>query len=311
MFVQSGDWTNFTFGGDLTGCTGVKGKLNFTIFGDIIADGQSLTMDKMSSDFAGMHFEFDFAKKRLTGTLQIDQYLNGTGHIQGAAESVIDEQGWYFCGGGKITMQNNPYINNASTAMLFGDYPVLHDPFISEIFSQYTYTKTLPTSFQGSIKGFYTECVAGFPPPYIPPIDVDLIVVAGKLKVEVGGGFRTGINFTDAGTVFHTGTTTYVDAHIGLSGSVGVACAGANLNANVSFNQDGEISSSGSWYTEGNATLSLTGNAYCGIGCCDGDCDYLGVPCPSKCFKDSWSGTKSFGFFIHMGSDKNEIKLTF
>lgn len=306
MHVESGQWKNFVFSGDLIGANGVSGKLTFVVNGDITADNQSVQMDKIPTPFGDLKLTYDFEKGRLIGLLEIEQDLAGTGYIKGSAESVVDAEGWYFCAGGMITMKGNPYIKNASTAMLFGDYPSLNDPFITQTFAQYSYTHTLPTAFQGQIAGFYIDGAAEFPVPYVPNIDINLIVVSGHASVSAGGNFSLGMNFTDAGTTFYTGAAVFINASIGIGGSIGIACAGASFSANLEIAQHGELHSNGDWYLEGTSTLTLTGRAYAGFGCCDSDCDGYYV-CP--CVDDSWSGAVSLQLLAHMGSDDNYFKI--
>jgi hypothetical protein len=306
MHVGSDQWSNFIFSGDLTGANGVAGKLTFVVNGDITAEGQAVQMDKISTPFGDLKLTYDFDKGRLIGILEIEQELAGTGYIKGSAESVVDADGWYFCAGGMITIKNNPYFKNMSTAMLFGDYPSLNDPFITQTFAEFSYTHALPSAFQGQIKGFYIDGAATFPVPYVPDIDIDLVVVSGRASVSVGGNFSLGLNFADEGTTIYTGAAVFVNAVIGIGGSVGIACAGASFGVNVEVAQQGELKSNGNWYLEGTSTLTLTGSAYAGVGCCDSDCDGYYV-CP--CVSDSWSGGVSLQFLAHMGSDDNYFKI--
>ena len=306
MHVNSNQWTNFVFSGDLTGANGASGRLTFTINGDITADNQSVNVSKIPTPFGDLKLTYDFDKGRIIGLLEIEQDLAGTGFVKGSAESVIDADGWYFCAGGKITMKGNPYIKNASTAMLFGDYPSLNDPFITQTFADYSYTHSLPKAFQGHISGFYIDGAAEFPVPYVPNIDINLVVVSGHASVSAGGDFSLGMNFSDAGSTFYTGSALFVNASIGIGGSIGIACAGASFGVNVELAQKGELSSNGDWFLEGTSTLTLTGSAYAGFGCCDSDCDGYWV-CP--CISDSWSGAVSLQLLAHMGSDDNYVRI--
>ena len=306
MHVSSGQWSNFIFSGDLTGANGVAGKLTFVVNGDITAKDQSVQMDKISTPFGDLKLTYDFDKGRLVGILEIEQEIAGTGYIKGSAESVVDADGWYFCAGGILTIKNNPYIKSMSTALLFGDYPSLNDPFITQTFAEYSYTHSLPQAFQGQIKGFYIDGAATFPVPYIPDIDIDLVVVSGHVSVSAGGDFSLGMNFADAGTTIYTGAAVFINASIGIGGSVGIACAGASFGVNVEVAQQGELKSNGDWYLEGTNTLTLTGSAYAGFGCCDSDCDGYYV-CP--CVSHKWSGGVSLQFVAHMGSDDNYFRI--
>jgi len=306
MHTHSGQWSNFVFSGDLAGTNGVSGRLTFVVNGDITADNQSVQMDKISTPFGDLKLTYDFEKGRLIGILEVEQELAGTGYIKGSAESVVDGSGWYFCAGGIITMKNNPYIKKASTAMLFGDYPSLNDPFITQIFSEYSYSHTLPAAFQSYIKGFYIDGAAEFPVPYVPNIDIDLVVVSAHASVSAGGSFSLGMNFSDEGGTFYTGAAIFVEASIGIGASVGIACAGASFGVRTDFASHGELKTNGDWYLDGSATLTLTGSAYAGCGCCDSDCDGYYI-CP--CFSDSWSGSVSLQLLTHMGSDGNYINI--
>ena len=309
MHVASNNWTNFIFSGNLDGTKGANGKLTFTIKGDIVADGQSVKVDKVNTSFGNMSFTFDFANSRLTGKLEINQVLNGTGELHGSAESVVDGSGWYFCAGGLLSMKNNPYIKQMSSAILFGDYPAISDPFITKTFADYSYSKTLPASFKQSLSGFYASGAAEFPVPYVPDFDIDLVVVSGELSVSAGGSFDLGLNFIDGGATLYTGSAAFVHGHIGVGGSVGIACAGASFDAKVEFANNGELKTDGSWYVEGINTITLSGGAYCGYGCCNSKCKRCSKYSPVGCHKDSWNGQKSFQFKLHMGSDDNYIDV--
>jgi hypothetical protein len=306
MHVNAGAWTNFTFNGDLTGAKGATSHMTFIVNGDVTADGQSVQMDKVSTPFGDLKLTFDFEHSRIIGSLEIEQDLAGTGFIKGSAESVIDQDGWYFCAGGKITMKNNPYIKEASTAMLFGDYPALNDPFITQTFANYSYSHALPTAFQGNISGFYIDGAAEFPVPYIPNIDINLVVVSGHVSVSAGGDFSLGMNYSDGVGTIYTGAALFVNASAGIGGSIGIACAGASFSVNAEIASHGELKTNGDWFLDGSATLTLSGSAYAGCGCCDSDCDGYYV-CP--CFSDDWSGSVSLGLLTHLGNDDNYIKI--
>lgn len=306
MHVNSGEWSNFTFNGDLAGATGATSHMTFVVNGDVTADNQSVSVDKVSTPFGDLKLVFDFENARLIGILEVDMDLAGQGHVKGSVESVVDKMGWYFCAGGKITIIGNPYIKEISMALLFGDYPSLNDPFITQVFSEYSYSHTLPKEFQGQLKGFYMDGACTFPFPELPNIDIDLVIVHGQLTVSVTGDFSLGMNFTDAGNTYYTGTAVAVNANVGLKGSVGLGCVGASFGITLEVANHGEFKSNGDWYIDGSNTLTLYGSAYIGVGCCDEDCDgYYVCPCVSK----SWGGSVSIGLLAHMGNDSNYIKF--
>ena len=310
MTATSTTWNPFVFEGDATGTTGMEGRLKFKVIGNLVANNQEVGVDNISTPFGGLNVTYDFNKSMLVGHLDINTELGSSGHAIGAAEMAVGDLGWYFCGGASLTMKNNPYIKEANMALLFGDYPVGTVPFIRETFETYAYEGNFPKGFSNNLSGFYIDGSAVFPLPYVPDIDVDLVVVHGELWVTIGGSFNMGMNFTDGPNYFRTGSEVFVHGHIGLGGSIGIACAGASLDARLTLGALGEYWSNGSWSLNANSTLKLKGSAYAGGGCCDSDCDWIKF-CPAPCISDDWSGTKTFGLRFHMGSDEDYFKVDF
>jgi hypothetical protein len=307
MIVQNAHWENFKFAGDLSGTAGMNGRLAFEVFGEIYADDEKVDVDNIQTPFGNLQLTYDFGKSQLRGNLSFDKQLGASGHTKGSAEFMIGDGGWYFGGGATLEMKDNPYIKKANMALVFADYNIGSEPYIVGIFETYSYFKKFPTQFN-NLTGFFIDGSAEIPVPYVPDIDIDLVVVSGELWVRAGGDFNLGMNFSDGPNYYRTGAELYVTGHAGLGSSIGVACAGASFNAKLTVNALGEYFSNGIWSVNANATLSLTGSAYAGGGCCDSDCDHISF-CPAPCFSDDWSGTKSFGLRFHMGSDENYFKV--
>ena len=307
MIVVDTRWDNFHFAGDLTGTTGMSGRLAFKVSGDIYADDEAVDVKNIETPFGDLALSYDFSKAQLRGHLSFDKELGSSGRAQGAAEFMVGDGGWYFAGGATLEMKDNPYIKKANMAMVFADYSIGSEPYVRSIFETYSYFKKLPSAFN-DLTGFFIDGSAEIPAPYVPDVDIDLVVVSGRLTVRAGGDFNLGMNFSDGPNYYRTGAELYVTGHAGIGGSIGVACAGASFDAKLTVNALGEYYSNGDWFVNASSTLRLTGSAYAGGGCCDSDCDHI-WPCPAPCFSDRWSGTKSFGLRFHMGSDENYFKV--
>ncbi|MCP4124535.1 MAG: hypothetical protein GY751_22550 [Bacteroidetes bacterium] len=305
-------WQPFHFAGDLTNTNGMTGRLEFRVVGDVQANDQAIEVKNMDTPFGSLSVGYDFDKGELSGTIEkFDKQIGSSGRMAGTAKFVAGSTGWFFCGGAILQIPTNPYLKEASMAMVFGDYPVGTDPYVKSTFETFAYEGKLPSQFSSNLKGFFIDGAAVFPAPYVPDIDVDLVVVSGELWVRIGGDFNLGMNFADGPGYFSTGSEIYVHGHIGVSGSVGIACAGASLDARVTYTALGEYWTNGNWGVDASGSLKLGGSAYAGGGCCNSSCrkpKYSPVDC---CFKSSWSGSKTFGVRFHMGSDANYFNVDF
>jgi len=304
-------WQPFHFAGDLTNTNGMSGRLEFRVVGDVEASDQSIDVKNMETPFGNLSVGYDFDKGELIGVIEeFDKQIGSSGRMAGTAKFVAGSMGWYFCGGAILQIPTNPYLKEASMAMVFGDYPVGTDPYVKSTFETYAYEGKLPSQFSSNLKGFFIDGAAEFPVPYVPDIDVDLVVVHGELWVRIGGNFNLGMNFADGPGYFATGSEIYAHGHIGVGGSVGIACAGASLDARVTYTALGEYWTNGNWGVDASGSLNLKGSAYAGGGCCNSSCNRPRF-CPAPCFKDRWSGSKTFGVRFHMGSDANYFNVDF
>lgn len=303
MNVTNNKWSFMTMTGDLEGTNGASGKLTFILKGDIVADKQQIGVKNISSPFGNIGMVYNFEKKRMEGSLETNQSFPGGGKIEGTANLIIGNGGWYFLAGGKITVPNNPYIKEASTAILIGDYDISNETAVMDVFKQYSYKGKLPKTFAYKISGFYISGMAKVPIPYIPDVNIDLVIIKGEFSVTAGASFSLGMNFTDNGNTYYTGMAVFVSAHAGVGGWVVVACANVSFGAKVEVSLEGEYKSDGSWYVEGGPTITMSGSVHVGWGICDSDCT------GKLCDDHSWSGSKSLGASLHMGSDYNKFQF--
>jgi len=298
--VTNNTWQNFWFAGDLLGASGASGRLKFDVIGEVTASGQQLNVSNIPTPFGDLAMTYDFANGRLTGNLQIDKDMLGQGHMNANATMVVDKQGWYFFQGGSFTLAS-PH-STIQSGILIGDYDVSQD--MKNTFMQYSYKAKLqgklPAGFPQHVNGFYFEGSADVPTPIFPGFDFNFGLISAALWLNVGADTRLAMNFGEVNT-YHIGMDYLLDVGAKMGGSIGIACAGVSAQLIIDQGFDGEYRSDGSWYVSGESSLSLQGDTYAGVGCCDSDCDYLGFPCPSPCIAKHLTGSVAIGMRALIG----------
>lgn len=308
MYPLTNSWTNYQFTGDVVGANKTSGKWTFTVYGEITAENQKVDVDDLkmtgggqaNMDFDNMGMSYDFANRRLVGSLSIDESMPGDGSISGQANIVFDDAGWYFVCGGMVSMPSNPYVTEVSLALLFGDYPIGSEQPVKDIFKEYSYNGGLPDAFANDISGFYFDGKIEMPIPYVPNFEVDFVVVSAEFEAGITAGFQLGMNFTDALNTYYTGLAADIHVHAGVGASVVFGCAGVALDAQVGLGLAGQYSSNGEWFIIGTFEASLSASAYAGVGlACDSECDGL-------CEMDEWSGAVGVKLKGEMGYQNGE-----
>lgn len=297
MHVESGSWTNLWFAGDMTGTEGATGRLTFKVYGEIVADNQQVGVKNIPSPFGNISFTYDFVNHRLLGTVDFSQGIDlGPAQVSGMGEVLIDNGGWYFLAGANLKLAGF----GGQAAVVFGNYPMTDH--MKNLFGQfswiYQHKGSFPTAFPVQIKGFFGEGELQL--PIIPNLDFDFLIVTGELYVNIGGDLSMGMNF-DQGASYSMGVNVFGEAGAGIGGSIGIACAGLKAFATVIAGYGGQISTSGDWFVEGDASISLCGSAYAGWGVCDSDCD------GTFCDKHEAGGCITLGLKAHLGSDGKSI----
>lgn len=302
MEVKNGSWTDLTFEGDLNGTEGATGKLTFKVTQELKAENQSISIKNVDLPFGNIALVYNFDEQRLEGNLHFDKKVSPSQHAKGDATVLVDNSGWSFLATGKLT-QTNPNLEGQA-GLLFGDYPMTPDIIQRFQSTSYVYQKAnhLPDIFPTVVKGFYFEGGVALPVPLIPNVDFNFGLVSGHLYVKVGGDIRAKMEF-GKDKIFGIGQSIFVDAGVGLGGSVVIACAGCSANIMGMQNYDGQISTNGDWFVDGEGLLTLKGTAYKGWGVCDSDCDGM------FCDKSSGSASVTFGVNAHYGTDYKELKF--
>jgi TANFOR domain-containing protein len=266
------EWSYFKYEGDVTESTfaGASGRMKFTVLGDLKVDDAGISLSAMDTPFGIGSMTYDFDQKALIGNLVIDRTY-GPVHIIGDAQARFDASGWYFVGGGTLTMPGP--ISQLQAGILFADYAPSGSGEIKSKFAQYTYNGKMPEIFSNGIKGFYFCGSASLPVPILPSFDVDLIVCKGWFLPTYGGNFGFGGNFGPNGTTFQVDAKVFVALSLGFDLDLLVYEYGASAYAELfafgsgSFNID-------------NGNFSITGG---GGGLFKGNVHLWTIACLSAC----------------------------
>ncbi len=302
MNVTNNAWNNYWFAGDMTGTNGASGRVTFVVYGDIIANGQKIGVKNIDTPFGDINFTYDFQKHEMLGSLNIKKDLAGGAKVEGTANAMVDDQGWYFVAGASLKL-SNPKVD-AMAAILFGDHPM--DDEIKYIVQQYSWVYkhkgALPPEFPATVSGFYFEGEVDVPIPVIPTFDFNFGIVTAKLWANIGGDVRLAMTFTGDGNTYAAGIDVFADVGAGIGGSIGIACAGVQAEVLADVALDGQFQSNGNWFVDGSATLTLSGTAYCGFGICDSNCGGM-------CDKQSASASITVGVEGHYGTDYKKVQF--
>ncbi|MBU2649598.1 MAG: carboxypeptidase regulatory-like domain-containing protein [Bacteroidetes bacterium] len=312
MHVINNQWSNFLFSGDLTGTNGMNGRLELEIIGDIVASGQSVQLNNISTPFGNLTLTYDFPNKRFYGNLTVDNKLGESSDkivSEGLAEVLIDGDGWYFVAGGHLDVSESPLIKGAKMAMLFGSYPNIHaTPAISNVFNTYSFHQKVPDPIQNGIEGFYTDGRITFGLP-IPDIDVNMIVAHGKLKIRVYAGMNMGMNFSGPANHYHFGSNLTCEANAEAGVSALFGCVAGSLGLKSTFSIDGDYYSNGDWSLTGNWTNHMTGKIKVGGGvCCKSDCSSCKCCC-GVCSCSAHSESASADFNLKVTIDRSGFEV--
>ncbi len=218
MGIKNNDWDYFTFGGTMIGAKGIgvsqPQKLNFTVFGDIKADNQSIGVQNVDlpGGFGGISLTYDFKNSCLTGGMEFNAPFNGV-NIHGLANILFDNLGWYFIAGGSAQL---PSIGTANAGILIGDYPQF-TPAMQNTLMQFCYNKNVPCDYKTSgIHGFFLSGTKSVPVVNIPNIHLNILVASMDLGFDCGVDARMYMNFTNQSTLVGFGAMAYAHAYFAL-----------------------------------------------------------------------------------------------
>lgn len=294
MKVATNKWNNFHFEGDLTGTKGITDdnkRLAFTVYGEIKANNQQISVKDIPTPFGGMNWIYEFENSRLIGTMDINQNI-GSISLTGLAEMLIDGSGWYFLGGGTMKV---PGISPGYAAMLFGDYPSMTSS-VKEKFAKASYKKNLPNSFQKNISGFLLSGAMSIP-VLVPNIDVELGVFALKFGVNAGGDIKVYKGFDEGGSTYGIGALGFIKAFLTMQS---ITCTELTGEATLEMGVEGSYQTgAGTFNLDGCTSFSIGGHIiqkFYG-------CDFDGCGCTYEIL--NISKNFAFGALMHLDSGGN------
>lgn len=294
MKVAANKWNNFHFEGDLTGTKGItndKKRLAFTVYGEIKADNQQISVKDIPTPFGGMNWIYEFENSRLIGTMDINQNMGGI-NLTGLAEMLIDGSGWYFLGGGTMTV---PGVGPGYAAMLFGDYPSMTSS-VKEKFAKASYKKSLPNSFQDNISGFLLSGAMSIP-ILIPNIDLELGVFVLKFGINAGGDIKVYKGFDAGGSTYGIGALGFVKAFLTMQS---ITCTELTGEATLEMGVEGSYQTgAGTFNLDGCTSFSIGGHIIQKFYGCDLD----GCGCTYEIL--NISKDFAFGALMHLDSGGN------
>ncbi len=313
MLYATNGWKNLYFSGALSGTTGATGTMAFKVSGAIQTNGdQKIGVTNIPTPMGGATMTFDFASGAMHGAIDLNADLPGAGHIDGQADLEIDKSGWYFAANGNLQIYN-PNIG-IQAALVLGSYPnILLLKEITGKFDNLPWKQGVPAEMRtipqayNNLAGFYFagDCT-NFLGISLPSVDVDLDpIVHCSISAYYGAAISLGMNFS-VGTQFDIGAAAFVGVDADAGGSIGIACGGGHLHADLNLHGSGSFNTStGVWGVSGGSALNLTGELYVGWGICSSSCGWV------TCDTTSWGpATLTYGLFgFHIGSDGFKLSL--
>ena len=248
------DWGWFSFSGDMTGAKGMSGdtRKTFTVYGDITADNQSVSVQNIPSAFGGIGLTYDYANARMTGSLEFNQGFSGV-HMHGLANVVVDGDGWYFLSGGDLTL---PGFGNLQAGMLIGDYSYMPSEVASSLM-QFAYDKHVPPGFQNGISGFFFTGRKNIPQFSVPDAGFNLGVCSAHFGGDTGLDGRVWTSFDGPGTEIGIGAMAFVNAHFIMSS---ITCTSISGGAGAEMGAQGILNTNGQFTLSGCGSLTVHGS---------------------------------------------------
>jgi hypothetical protein len=228
---QSSDWSTLRFSGDMAqnGQPELKPcRTAFEVQGDISANSDSLSVSSIPTPFGAMTQTFDFANKRLIGSIRINTPITlGVATLNsGTIETCFDPDGFYVAGG------CNSYI---AAGILAGTYNLgfmagIHslDDHLWNVTNSYIDPSVVnkcyynETKAGDGLKGFYFAVNREL---LNTSISQNFVIVSGYLRAKalVGGDFYA--NFGKDWKMGGSGYA-YLDVAAGLSSVTGTSISG-------------------------------------------------------------------------------------
>lgn len=216
-------------------------RLTFKVLGDVAVNGSGMKVDGINTPFGAMNMSFDFAQKRLLGTLQVKDVMLGTNTVNGTIETVFDPAGFYIAGGGSVDVLGiHPVVDGKyNLGIMLGSYPLQSaNDHLWKVVTAYKqpevanncYINNIIQPSGNKLKGFYFTIDREI---INKSIDFDFILASGYVTAKAILGADVYANFSN-GLSVGMGAVAYAHAAAGMS-----ALTGTSLNG--SFTAKGKL----------------------------------------------------------------------
>ncbi|MCC8407924.1 carboxypeptidase regulatory-like domain-containing protein [Mucilaginibacter sp. UR6-1] len=248
--VINNDWDYLRFTGKMDnqyqgGGFGDK-DMTFAVYGEIQLDDGKVQLSNIKTPFGKMELVFDWPKKEIRGTVQIEGpggepiSIPGGLKFKGMAETLLGTQGFYFVLAGDVNVPTVPLIFPFKAGILIA----YHNSIPKAVFdktSQFMYNKTYPcgTGDGKAFKGFMVAARKDVIDPVNFKLDVPpgFPIASAFINIEVGvdatfyGSFTKNIELSFTPAVF---------GEISMGLGSGLTCT--EMSAKVKLNAMGRFS---------------------------------------------------------------------
>ncbi|MES2373938.1 MAG: hypothetical protein V4557_15265 [Bacteroidota bacterium] len=286
MDVVNNDWDILSYSGFMeSNASSDKGieklYVTFKILGDVSVDAKEAKMEGISTPFGQMKMVFDFAAKRMVGTLVVDKVMIGMNSITGTVETLFDPDGFYVAGGGTAVVSvGNPIADGTyNLGFMVGSYPVNSSSNLWKVVNAYKQAEVkndcYVNNLGGRLKGFYFTVDRVL---FDESFEFDFILVSGYVQGKALVGADFWLNFSD-GVNLGIAVKVFAHAAAGMSACTGTSLSGqatakvgvqmdyannkASLNAQIDISFSAQVSQS-LLFTKLSASKSIGASASAG-----------------------------------------------
>jgi hypothetical protein len=236
MDVVNNDWDILSYSGymesNASSNKGIKEMyVTFKILGDVSVDGKEAKMEGINTPFGQMKMVFDFAAKRMVGTLVVEKVQIGPNSITGTVETLFDPDGFYVAGGGTAVVNvGNPIADGTyNLGFMVGSYPVTSSSNLWKVVNAYKQAEVkndcYVNNLGGRLKGFYFTVDRVL---FDESFEFDFVLVSGYVQGKALVGADFWLNFSE-GAALGIAVKVYAHAAAGMS-----ACTGTSLSGEAS-----------------------------------------------------------------------------
>jgi len=307
MKLSNGVWNNFWFEGNMTGAEGINpndSKIKFVVKGDVVANSTAIGVQNMDvGGIKGLNLTYDFKEKAILGSVTGVKQSTPFADFTMDMDLRIDAHRWYiFSNAIANEIKYLPIFNKVGAGIIVGNTTLTAAQMAS--LRKHYRNDEVPSQFMNhfkEIKGVAAVISSDIKLPILPNFNLELEPVA-SCKLDYGAYanvyFSSVFNIDPTKISIAIGARVGAYVQLGVSASIGLACAGVNLGAEAYADLEAYLPNITTMPNiSGTLVFKLNGSAYVGAGICNNKCE---TPCwdaglfevcsPIPCVKKSWGG---------------------